>query len=113
MERIVGIQYITSKKNGLHYMKISALNDMIYNIPGEHIGQDVSEYFVCEEDIKSGEVELVGGKIELNAHIRVMKENKNGMDRVALIMVSNDVPAAGFVNSTSLDTDKKKSVAGK
>ena len=108
MEKIVGIQYITSKKNGLHYMKLSTLNDTIYNAVGEHVGQDVAEYFICEEDIKSGAIEVHGGDIALNNHIRVMKENKDGLDRVAMIFVSNNVPVDSFLNADSLDKKSAK-----
>lgn len=91
MEKIVGIEYITSKKNGLHYKKISTLDSVVYNQPGKHEGQNVGNYFVCEEDIQDGKIEIVGGDLCLGANVRVMKESVNGFDRISMIMVYNEV----------------------
>lgn len=107
MEKIVGIQYITSKKNGNHYMKIGTIGEDIYNVPGEHEGQDVSEYFICVEDIEEGLLEIVGDKLTLGSRIRVMKENRDGIDRIAMIIVKAAPTAESFVNSDSLDKKKK------
>lgn len=107
MEKIVGIQYITSKKNGKHYMKIGTMGEDIYNVPGEREGQDVYEHFVCMEDVEDGLLEIVGDRLTLGARIRVMKENRDGMDRIAMIIVKAAVKAESFINSDSLDRKEK------
>lgn len=116
MEKIVGIQYITSKKNGLHYKKISTLDSIIYNQPGEREGQNVGEYFICQEEIQEGKIELVGGELRLGANIRVMKESVNGLDRVAMIMVYDEVSehfmnvdnAGGFESEKAAEQSQEK-----
>lgn len=107
MEKIVGIQYITSKKNGLHYMKISTLDGQVYNIPGEREGQSTGEYFICEEDIKNGKIEVIGGDIKVGALVRIMKETIDGMDRVAMIMIYNGEPTEHFGKADNAAQERK------
>lgn len=99
---VVGVQKIKSKKNGQNYLKLNMVS--VEPTSSENmIGRSISEAFVgddCEiANFASDDVFAL-----YKAHVRVFKEEVNGLDKITLISVLNLASPASDKEATP---DKK------
>lgn len=101
MKILVGYQKITSKK-GQHFIILHMLEgDVFDGSDGKSWGQLVSSEFVGEDCDMTGDMEL-------GCHVRVFKEEKNGLDRVSMVQFIKRAKTEDFINSGLDDKPTKK-----
>lgn len=123
MKKVVGINFIKSKNDVgfviLHLVDdafVDTVNhiDLFASEPKTAWGESVSTEFVLQDDLKYGNVEIIGGDLRPGCFVRVLKENINGLDRVSVIQVINKPEAESFngvENGHGFDVAPEKSAA--
>lgn len=107
MKKVVGINFIKSKSN-VSWVVLHLLDDSFVDTVN-HLdlfssdfksawGQSVSTEFIPQEDLKYGNVEIIGGDLKPGAYVRILKENVNGMDKVSIIQIVNKPDVNSFIN---------------
>lgn len=83
---VVGVQKIQSKKNGKNYLKLNMMSVEPVMTDGM-VGRSISEAFIGEGDCEITNFNADDYFALYGAHVRVFKEEVNGLDKITFISV--------------------------